>query len=71
MKILELIERPALLVSMKCLLYSCRYHTLPFKMLWITEPLNKLTKLGDIWEDIVVWSCFKEPAERFKNKLLI
>ena len=71
MENVELIEHPALLVSMRCLLYSCRDHILVFKMLLITKPLNKLMKLGDIWNDRMIWSRINKSVKHFKNKLLI
>ena len=41
-----------------------------FREASIIEPLDKLRKLGDDWNDLVVWSGFEKVAECLQDVFL-
>lgn len=49
-------------------LYTCRYPTTIFREISVLEPFDKLAKLEDDWNDLVVWSGFKKFAECLQDE---
>ena len=59
-----------ILVPMHCFLYPCRDPGTVFREINIIEPLDKLRKLVDDWNDLVVWSGIEKVAECLQDEFL-
>ena len=71
MKLAELVERLELRVLTNCSLYMGRNHATVFRDPNVVKPLDEFAKLGDGWNDLIIWSSIEELAKRPEHEFLI
>lgn len=62
MELMEHMVNPEILPSLNCFLDPCRDPATVSKETSIIKPLDKFTKLRNVWNDLVVWSGFEKFA---------